>query len=157
SVYKPLLSAAAEPDLHPDTSKVVILPLPLRSREHVYQALGLNPQASLLADENACYEYLDAGAALELFAAEFAAGNGSNARQVHANCFRERGDRRLGFCTLLAACGIKVSADRDLVELAAGHADDPLARYLLLVSYGPYRVLQRNYDANLGGFVGPRD
>src|SRR5262249_18109621 len=37
------LTDARAPDLHPDTSDLVVLPLPLRSRDHMYRSLGLDP------------------------------------------------------------------------------------------------------------------
>ena len=47
-----------EPNLAPDTSKLLVLSLPLRSREYVYRQFDLSVQKPLNRDENACFEYL---------------------------------------------------------------------------------------------------
>jgi ferric-dicitrate binding protein FerR (iron transport regulator)/tetratricopeptide (TPR) repeat protein len=153
SVYKPTLSAADAPDLLPDTSQLVVLPLPLRSREHVYEAHGMNPNSPLTAADNLAYHYFGHDDALELFATEYAAGYGSNAVQVYRACLESDKERRLGCFTLLMACGVNVGAEPAFRKIAAEQSSNPLAGYLTLTTYPVYRTLQRDWDLNLGASI----
>jgi len=101
----PVVMAASPPDLKPDVSSLVILPLPLRSREVIYRKVGLDPNIGLFVGENPCFEYLAPELALELLACEFAAGDGPKVENVWQYCFAERGDRRPGFFTLMVSSG----------------------------------------------------
>ncbi len=150
ATHKTAVVPAAAPDLTPDTSALVVLPLPFRSREHVYAALGFNPNASLNADENRCHESLPADDALALFTANAAAQNPSEAHIVYRNCFLDNGDRRPGYYALLAAAGGSFGTDRDFVRLVAGRPQDPLTRYLALLQYPHYRTLQVRFGIDLG-------
>jgi ferric-dicitrate binding protein FerR (iron transport regulator)/tetratricopeptide (TPR) repeat protein len=153
---------AQAPDLGPDTAALVVLPLPLRSREVVYRKLGLDPNKPLHVDENACHPYLAADAALELFAAEFAAQNAGNARIIYQDCFARTGPRVAGFHVLLAACGDSVSLSRDLRDLRAERPQDPLLLYLALLDLPAYRAWQPVLGLDTAGdlcandpFLGP--
>ncbi len=106
---------AAEPDLRPDVSSLVILPLPLRSRDIVFRKYDLDPTLGLFDGPNACFEYLAPDAALELLACEFAANNGNQVADIWHHCFGKQGDRRIGFFTLMASSG---------VSLTLGHQED---------------------------------
>ena len=154
---KQATEAAAEPELRPDTAKLVVLPLPLRERHHAYQQYGLAADKPLDREENLCLDYLEPAEALELFAAEFAYQQGGRAREIYRRCFHERGDRRLGFCTLLASCGVAVGADSLLLPVLQEHADHPLAAYLVLEHNGWYRSAQRRWPLDWGRGIGPRD
>ncbi|HXG09156.1 MAG TPA: VIT domain-containing protein [Gemmataceae bacterium] len=153
---KLILTRAAAPDLKPDTSALVVLPLPLRTREHVYQAYGLNPNKPLDLEENLCLDYLEPEQALEVFAAEYAAQQAGRAREVYRRCFHQKGDRRLGFCTLLAAAGVRVSADPELLKVLWEHRHDPLASYLAL-QHQAYDSLHRRWALDWGRGIGPAD
>jgi ferric-dicitrate binding protein FerR (iron transport regulator)/tetratricopeptide (TPR) repeat protein len=155
--HKLAVAPAAEPDLTPDTSDLLVLPMPLRSREHVYRRLGLTGRKPLCQDENRCFEFLAPGPALELFLAEFAAGQGDNARQVFAMCFAARGAKPVGFWVLLAACGVNVGADPEFRAAWDTYRTQPIGRYLALQSSPGYRAFQQRWDANLGDSVAPRD
>ena len=85
--------------MNPDVRGLVVLPLPLRSREHVYRELGMEPGWGLHQEHNACFAYLDGDSAMSLLAAEFAANNGHNVADVWYNCFGQKGDDRVGFFT----------------------------------------------------------
>jgi ferric-dicitrate binding protein FerR (iron transport regulator)/tetratricopeptide (TPR) repeat protein len=136
------LSPAQAPDLKPDTSAVVVLPLPLRSREFIYGKLGFDLNKPLDVDENACHQYLDEAAALELFAADYAAQNPANARLVYEHCFG-RGDARVpGFHVLLASCGDRTPLPPDLRALRAERPRDPLLVYLSLLNLPAYHKWQ---------------
>jgi ferric-dicitrate binding protein FerR (iron transport regulator) len=153
SVYKPALSAADAPELRPDLTQLVVLPLPLRSREHVYEEHGMHPGKALTNDDNQAYYYFGYDDALELFATEYAAGNGSNALHVYLARLHKNGERRLGFWTLLMACGVNVSAEPAFRKIAAEQSQNPLAGYLTLTTNRGYRILQHNWDLNLGDGV----
>src|SRR5262249_9429765 len=126
------LQPAKEPNLRPDVSRLVILDLPWRSREHVYQALGLNAQHSLHHDDNGCFAYLEGEFALSLLAAECAAGQWQNAHEVYLRCFRDRDDLRPGFYTLLAAAGGDLSTLPDFRAHVRQQPLHALLRYLAL-------------------------
>jgi tetratricopeptide (TPR) repeat protein len=118
------------PDLKPDLSGLVVLPLPLRSREQVYGELGMEPGWSLFQEHNACFPYLDRDSAMRLLAAEFAANNGANVANVWYHCFGEHGDNRIGFFTLMAASGQNPRSYSVLTHKFDNDPADPLVRYL---------------------------
>ncbi len=151
--FRQQLSAAAEPDLKPDTSGLVVLPLPLRSREAVYRKLGFDPNKSLYADENACHAYLGEDDALELFAAEYAAQNAGNADIVYRDCLAPNDERVLGFRVLLASCGDRSWPLPDLRSVRARRPQDPLLHYLTLLNMPQYRAWQPYLGLDLTGHV----
>jgi ferric-dicitrate binding protein FerR (iron transport regulator)/tetratricopeptide (TPR) repeat protein len=130
------LAAADAPDLKPDTAALVVLPLPLRTREVVYRKLELNPNQALFAGENACHAYLNEDAALELFAADYAAQNPGYARTVYESCFAQDAARVPGFHVLLASCGDRTPRSPQLQALRTDekHKRDPLLLYLTLLN-----------------------
>src|SRR5262249_3031366 len=69
------LAAASAPDLEPDLKKLVVLPLPLRTREHVRQALRMDAQGRRFDD-------VTEQEALSLFAADYATQNNNEANQI---------------------------------------------------------------------------
>lgn len=97
------MKATSAPSLVPETSKLVVLPLPLRTRDVVYRELELDPSQPLESDRNGCYPYLSDEGAMRLLVAEFASNHGPNLGQVIHRCFHARGDRRPGLYVLLAA------------------------------------------------------
>jgi hypothetical protein len=110
---------APAPDLAPDTRQLVVLPLPLRTRDHIFQ---VHPIAW---DGN--YAHLDPAFALELIAADRGDGN-DEVRQVILQRFVRQGDHRPGFLTLLAAAG--VAPDRLPLPAAAGVRVTPYLAWL---------------------------
>src|SRR5262249_39245949 len=72
------LRPAAAPDLVPDISDLVVLPLPYRTRDHVRQVFRIGEKK---------LEDLDTDAALALFAAEFAGRNSFDALQLFGRRF----------------------------------------------------------------------
>jgi tetratricopeptide (TPR) repeat protein len=134
------LAAADTPDLKPDTSAFAVLPLPLRTREAVYRKLEMNPNQALHAGENACHAYLNEDAALELFAADYAAQNPGYARTVYESCFAHDAARVPGFHVLLASCGDRTPRSPQLQALRADekHRRDPLLLYLTLLNQPEY-------------------
>jgi tetratricopeptide (TPR) repeat protein len=126
--------AAQAPDLKPDLRELVVLPLPLRTRGHVYPEVGFDPNASISDNSvNACIPYIDEESALKLFAADFAENQGGRAFDIWYHRFAEQGDRRIGFFTLLVACGAQPTTDQHFNELLREHPDQPLLRYLALL------------------------
>jgi Ca-activated chloride channel family protein len=125
------VTAGMAPDLTPDTGKLVVLPLPLRSREHVYPQLNMEPGWSLNEDKNACFEYLAKDDAMKLLACEFASGNGGNMARVWDDCFGKDGDYRTGFFTLMAAANYNPRTYWQFNQAKfEKDPSDPLVRYL---------------------------
>jgi ferric-dicitrate binding protein FerR (iron transport regulator) len=123
TTHKGTLSAAREPDLKADTSKLVVLPLPYRDPNHVRKSLKI---------ENKPLEQLRFEDALALFAAYFGQGKGNEALQVFRQSFHGRNQRQIGFYVLLAALGQNLDAQN--VDVLAEHLNEPLAQYLALHS-----------------------
>jgi ferric-dicitrate binding protein FerR (iron transport regulator)/tetratricopeptide (TPR) repeat protein len=118
------------PNLSPDLSNLVVLPLPLRSREHVYQSLGMEAGWDLFQDRNACFEYFTPDEAMQLLGCEFAAGNGHNVSRVWSTCFASRNDHRTGFFTLMASADYNPRSHRQFNDKFEKNPSDPLVRYL---------------------------
>ncbi len=148
---------AAAPALRPDTSGLVVLPLPYRSREHLFPALGLRPQVPLGAEENGCFQYAEPDDALKLLATALASHNAGEAQLVVQDCFHERGDRRVGLFVLLAACGVDLSLEPAFLNYRARHPDGPLVRYFTLGQDGMYEYLQASLPVNAGRSAAPAD
>ena len=118
------LAPCGAPELKPDAG-LVVLPLPLRSRQQVLEA------RKLLADEN--YDRWSEEDALAVIAAdlgEFPA----EMKQIIGQRFFRRGDRRMGFYTLLVSTGQTWNpkekqafqgGDPLLLDPLADHPNDP--------------------------------
>jgi Flp pilus assembly protein TadD len=111
------------PSLAPDTRRLVVLPLPYRSREHVVEARKL---------EKTDWGRLSFEDGRALLASLFAAGDVSAATDLCQRCFFQREQYDLGLYVLLAACGQNL--DGEHVDVLAHHAGEPLAQYLALYS-----------------------
>ncbi len=145
---------AKAPDLKPDTSALVLLPLPFRSPQHVFAKYLLNVERPLADEVNGCYSSLDADQAAELLAVAVATRNQFDARTLYDGYYAPRGDRRHGLFTLLAASGANVSSiDAFRRELSA-HPDDPLLRYLSLQGSKVYEGALRYLPLRGGDSVG---
>ena len=81
------------PNLKPDLKELVVVPMPLRTREHLYSRLKPGTQSTLAS--------LDADTAISLIAAESLQHNCDKALQIFGERFHCRKDRRPGFYTLL--------------------------------------------------------
>jgi ferric-dicitrate binding protein FerR (iron transport regulator)/tetratricopeptide (TPR) repeat protein len=148
------LADAKEPEFRPDTAALVVLPLPLRSRDHVYRALGLEPGQPISATVLFLMARRDPDAVLKLFATEIASRNGPQARMIFNFAYKTQGIRKLGFFTLLTSVGENVSNDLDVT---AGRERDPLAQYLAIRTNPIYRTIQRRLNLNMGADFAPDD
>lgn len=117
------LGEAKAPELSPDTKKLVVLPLPYRTRQHVLDSLKIAGKG---------YDTLKFDQALALFAADFAAADTSNGWEVFRQAFGERNQRHIGFYVLLASMGMNLDAEHG--DVLSDHLDEPLAQYLALYS-----------------------
>jgi len=128
--------AGIAPDLAPDTSALVVLPLPLRNRETVYRKYRLDPQRGLFDFRNSWFEFLKPEAALELLACEFGHNQYDRVRDIWKYCFAEQGDRRIGFHTLMISINESAWRGQSFRTLLKDQAEKdevtPLARYLAL-------------------------
>ncbi|HEY8504159.1 MAG TPA: tetratricopeptide repeat protein [Gemmataceae bacterium] len=154
---------ADAPGLSPDLSELVVLPVPFRTRQHVYAKMELDPNQQIWNAQNGCWEYLRPEEVLELFATEFAQQNGSAAEYIWRNYFLTRQDKlhettqdkRLGFLVLLSAAGVEVQVPWLAERLAS---DDPhtraLASYLALLHNDVQRLAQQLVGLPVGDFPG---
>jgi hypothetical protein len=140
---KQTLRTAREPELKPDVANLVVLPLPFRSRAHAMDALALNPSKPLGHDENGCFTYLEENEALTLLGALLAERNEAEARLLVREFFQARGDRRLGYYTVLAACGADVNTEPAFRRQLAESPNESLLRYLALHGSDFYRMLRK--------------
>src|SRR5207302_9821803 len=136
---------------------LVVLPLPYRSREHVFPALALRPQAPLAAAENGCFQYAEPEDALALLATALASHNTGEAQLVFRHCFHERGDRRVGLFVVLAACGVDLTQEPAFQEYRGRQPGDTLVRYFTLGQDGLYEYLQLSLPLNAGGSAAAAD
>ncbi|MGA2259074.1 MAG: hypothetical protein ABSG53_30760, partial [Thermoguttaceae bacterium] len=123
------LASCGAPELKPDAA-LVVLPLPLRSRQHVLGA------RKLLSSET--YGSWSEEDALAVIAADLGDAP-TEMKQIIGQRFFRRGDRRLGFYTLLLSTGQTWNpkekqdfggGDPLLVDPMADHPNDPLAKYV---------------------------
>jgi tetratricopeptide (TPR) repeat protein len=125
------LAAAKAPDLAPDTAKLVMVPMPLRTHEHLSDATLAALEATGWGDWSSDF-------AISFIAAKCATQDGLAALRMFASRFHAKGDRRLGFYTLLASSGHAIDPNveyrwagiRARIELPPADSNEPLARYL---------------------------
>ena len=153
-IFKRVSKPANVPELKPDLKSLVILPLPLRSRDVLNRKYSLLRQ--LLGGERHWVDLLPSEAALELLASEFAANNAQQVVAARRQCFVNRGDQRLGFFTLLQSCGYDVGTSPEFREtlrkMAASDTVTPLVRYLSLAFSTDANFWQRQ----AGALPGPK-
>ena len=148
------IKSAAVPNLRPNVTDLVMLPMPIRTRDHVYATVrnrASSREASsdeddvlrtIVADENGTQQNDPMNWNEEDVLRLVVALRGQHAvemRNVIGRRFFAKGDRRLGFYTLLTANGQKWDTEKP-VQLGDGTAtrmspladypNSPLARYL---------------------------
>jgi len=123
------LAPCGAPELKP-SANLVVLPLPLRSQSFVREA------RKLLSDES--YDKWSEDDALALIAADLGEAP-DQMKQIISQRFFRRGDRRLGFYTLLLSSGQTWNPKEKqdfggpaplLADPLVDHPNDPLARYV---------------------------
>jgi Tfp pilus assembly protein PilF len=117
------LAEGKAPALKPDLRKLVVLDLPVRSRDHVLKTRKLDKTR---------YEDLRFEDARALLAAAVAAGDQAQAQEVFRRALLGREQKEIGYYVLLASCGLNL--DSDHLDVLGAHPDDPLAHYLALHS-----------------------
>jgi len=151
SEWKMALKPCGAPNLSPDTRNLVVVPLPVRTRDNLQEARNL-PQ-------NGPYENWSEDDALSVVAADLQV-NTSESQQVLARRFLNRGDRRLGLYVLLAATGytwdtgreVSLAANTLRLDPPADHPHEPLAKYI-----AGYLKARQTDGAEIGPVGGPRD
>jgi tetratricopeptide (TPR) repeat protein len=129
------LAKAAAPDLQPDLKKMVVVPMPLRTRDYLLRAAK--------DKDNVRYEKLDTDTAIALIATDSFSQSGWAALKVFARRFHSRGDKRLGFYTLLASTGFYLDPKEEhqgdnkqlRIDILAEHPKEPLAKFLALYNH----------------------
>jgi tetratricopeptide (TPR) repeat protein len=145
--------SALAPDLKPVTSSLVLLPMPFRSRAHVFVKYHLNPSRPLSDEPNKNYLSLDAEGALQLLAATLLDRNRDDAHTLLDTYFGPRGDDRRGLFVVAAACGADFGSTAPFRRALSAHRDDPLLRYLLLQSSEAYQAVLSFLPAQRGDSV----
>ena len=151
------LKPASEPELNPDLASLVVLPLPYRSRQHTFAAADLDPSQSLTSEVNGCHPYLKHEKVMALLATLLAEQKSDDVLELVRTHFLDRGDRRPGLFTLLAACGADLGGETAFDKLLADSPGSPLIRYLALGASNGYRVIRNRMPVNLGTAVAPKD
>ena len=162
------LAPAEMPDLTPTSDALVVLPMPVRTREHVYQqAMKASGEAASDAETADALRTIasddqhragDPGhwseaAALQLLAADLLQ-NPAELRDVIGRRFFARGDRRIGFYTLLLSSGQPWDVDAR-AQLSDGTTTkmDPLADHpaSTLAHYIDSRLRRTRFDIEQAG------
>jgi ferric-dicitrate binding protein FerR (iron transport regulator)/tetratricopeptide (TPR) repeat protein len=149
------LAAAEAPDLAPDTSRLVVVPMPLRTVQHILY----RPSVQKAEKANLGWEDWPADDAIARIASDCASGDTNSALRMFAARFHARADRRLGFYTLLASasCGVDPrhtfywGKEKHRFDVAQEHPGKPLAVYLAY----HFETLTRGVSTELGPIGGP--
>jgi tetratricopeptide (TPR) repeat protein len=147
------LHKAAEPDLKPDVKDLVIVPMPLRTRDSVVQAAGPRWNGDVTK--------LPADTAIALIATDSLTANGWTAHQIFGERFHAKDDRRLGFYVLLLGQGYHINPKQEWhwnkvkvrLDIAAEHPKEPLGKYLAFHN----QILASGQQAECGPLGGPAD
>jgi ferric-dicitrate binding protein FerR (iron transport regulator) len=121
STKKLNLASAEKPELKPETKNLVVLPLPYRTVQQVFQAFELK-------DWN--FATMKEEAALAMFAANLCQ-NPWQAQNIYHQAFFNKGNKSIGFYTLLAASNIPVGQNQGWMNVTSVHPNEPLAKYLV--------------------------
>src|SRR5262249_15205698 len=143
------------PNLRPDVRQLVIVPMPVRTSEHVItKAVGVGGKW-----EGGFAKWKE-NDALALFVSECLLPSNGCALQIFAERFHAKGDRRIGFYTLLLASGPHALdtygsyfAHKQGSKLAVEteHPKEPLAKLLGHVVMSNYNSA-KTYQGPLGNF-----
>jgi hypothetical protein len=126
SERKLTLKAGGAPDLEADTKDLVVLPMPLRTYEHLIAQPAAN---------GGNLDTMDRGLRLSLLATHAATGNAPALGQILPNYFLLQGDHRQGFFTLLLSAGYDVHAF-PCMEILGPPQKSPLACYIAWLGRG---------------------
>ncbi len=155
--HRSKVADAPAPDLSVDAADLVVLRMPLRSRDRVFEDVGLDASRPLADEMNACYSYWQGDEAVELLAGAVTEGKADEAQLIFRDCFAAHGDVRRGLFTLLAAAGANVCTEPAFQAYLSDHKDDPLARYFALLGNAGYDFVHGWTRTDLGAKVGPAD
>lgn len=149
------LAPAEAPKLQPDLADLVVVPMPLRSREHVLRALRLDPNQNLSHPINGCYRYVNREDAVTLLAT-LTAMRSDEALLVFRHCFHDRDDTPRGLFTLLASAGQSLEHEIAFREHLQRRPDDALTRYLALQDSSTLSYLQSRLPISLAAGIAPQ-
>jgi len=143
--WRIVLRPCGAPQLQPDTEKLVILPLPARTRDHVQRTRSQPPGNFAAWSEEDALAYL---------ASDLAQGS-DEAAQVISQRFLQRGDRRLGFYTLLLSSAYVWNPQQEhdfgnnlrlRLDPLSDHPHELLAQYVA----GYLKARQSNHQEPIG-------
>ncbi len=127
------VAPAPAPNMKPDTGKLVLVPMPLRTGEFLRRNLKTPDALARLSDDDA----------IALIAADCLEGKGPEACKYFKERFYSKKDYRIGFFTLITAgtphlpSGVTfdmASSALPLFNVHGVHPDNPLSQYLLTVN-----------------------
>jgi hypothetical protein len=129
-------------DLRPDTSALVMLTLPYRSREFVSEKYGLplSQASDKLADQ--WFECLPTEAVEEYLSTAFATKNLEDARTLFDGLLSGLSKTPRGLFAVLKSCGLQVTKLPAFRRALKQSPRDPLLRYLALQESDAYRASQ---------------
>jgi hypothetical protein len=113
--HKLLLKPGRAPDLDPDMKQLVVLPMPLRTRDHLLAQPAAN---------GGNYESMSNEIALALLAVDAATGDATQLQNVVTQRFWNRADQRPGLAALYLSLGF------DPNSVPAANSKHPFHRYL---------------------------
>src|SRR5262249_5273145 len=118
---------AEAPDLTPDLEKLVIVPMPLRTRDYLMSKAGSRLQVD--------YSTLDRACDIGLIDTESILQNGPVAERIFVERFQEICDNRLGFHVLLATARESIQGGRSQDDKRGFGRFSPADSNLLLARY----------------------
>ncbi|MEK6238698.1 MAG: hypothetical protein N2C14_28595, partial [Planctomycetales bacterium] len=142
--------SSAAPELKPDHKDLVTVPMPIRSRNQVFQIAGRTQDGQ--------YQDWDEEDALRLIMANLV-NNPHEAAEVARQRFDARGDRRLGLFALLASTrqnwrfGKGHKYNSLSLDVLKSYPKSPLAKYL--AAHGEAVHLGSNAEAKISGKLPP--
>ncbi len=148
--------SANAPQLSPDESQLVVLPMPARERAHVLRTSGAN------FSDGIDYAKFSQQQALRVVAACMYDNRNDEPIRVIGQRFFARGDRRIGFYTLLLSSGrywqtgspVDVGREKAvLINPLKDHPDSPLAAYIA----AQLKIAEDDEAADMPKLAGPPD
>ncbi len=160
--YKLAVEPTSPPDLAPDTKQLVVLPMPVRTVQHVLQTS--TPPRDGAAEPG--YKHLSDDEALRLLTASL--NQNGAAVDIVGQRFFANGDRRLGFYTRLMASTLQWNPAEDFksntgtsgrFDPVADHSNSALARYIFLheqqmTKSGKIEEMDLAANGQAGDFIG---
>jgi ferric-dicitrate binding protein FerR (iron transport regulator) len=155
ALVKYTLTPVDAPVLTRDLASLVVLELPLRNRNVLYERFKLDPGQNLDNGANGCYRHLPHQDAVQLLA-HLALTRHGDVHRVWEDCFLLRDDLRPGLVVLLAAGNINVALQDWYPRFLKAQPDSPVVRYFAVLHNPVYEDLRTTWPINLTRGIGPK-